>query len=134
LDPYWELGEPAEPATSSSSSQPSVVMMQDPAQNFPPAPVSSPKVIEVPLPKSADGKQVVSSQPTPPAIFILTNGQRIEAKSYLLTNEMLQVQHGRDQQTIPLNDLNFEATVAANHERGIDLEIPENRNQLTLGF
>jgi hypothetical protein len=131
LDPYWEIGEQTEPQPSSS--QQPVVIFRDSEQKAS-APAASPKVIEVMPDKTADGKQVSLANPVPPAVFILTNGQRIEAKRYLLTQDMLQVQHGRDQQTIPLDSVNLEATIAANHARGVDLQIPENRNQLTLGF
>jgi hypothetical protein len=132
LDPYWQLGEQSE--SQSSSSQQPVVVYREPAQKAASAPAASPKVIEVPWEKTADGKQVSAANPVPPAVFILTNGQRVEAKQYLLTQEMLQVQHGRDRQTIPLREINLEATIAANQARGIELQIPENRNQLTLGF
>ncbi len=133
LDPYWEIGEPEEPQTSSSA-QPAVIVVRGPEQTAPAPPAPSPKVIEVPPAKNAEGKQVAASTPTPPAVFILTNGERLEAKRYLLTQDILQIQQGRNQQTIPLDALNLPATIAANHERGIDLEVPENRNQLTLGF
>jgi hypothetical protein len=132
LDPYWEIGEPAEP--QSSPSQQPVIVYREAEQKAVSAPVASPKVIEVPLQKTADGKQLSPANPVPPAVFILTNGQRVEAKQYLLTQDMLQIQHGRDQQNIPLNQVNLEATIAANQARGIALQIPENRNHLTLGF
>jgi len=135
LDPYWELGGPAE-SEPSSPPQPQVIMVREPPQQQNPAsaPSISPKMIEVPPQKTAQGKQVAPSAPVPPAVFILTNGQRIEAQRYLLTEGMLQVQRGREQQTIPLNELNRQATIAANQARGIDLQIPENKYQLTLGF
>jgi hypothetical protein len=132
LDPYWELGEPAEAQSSPSQQQP-IIVFREPGNASPPPP-ASPQVIEVPPGKTAEGKQVSPTNPVPPAVFILKSGQRIEAQRYLLTHDTLQVQQGRDQQTIPLNEVNLEATIAANHTRGIDLHIPENRNQLTLGF
>lgn len=133
LDPYWELGEPSQ-AQASSSQQPSVIVLREPEQKAASAPPASPKVIEVPQEKTAQGKQVSPSGPVPPAVFILTDGHRVEARSYLLTQDKIQVQQGRGQQTIPLNEVNLEATVAANHARGIDLQIPDSKNQLTLGF
>jgi hypothetical protein len=133
LDPYWEIGDPADPQ-SASSQQPSVIVVREPEQKTSPAPAASPKVIEVPPETDASGKQALPVKPIPPAVFILTNGQQFEAKRYLLTQASLQVQRGRDQQTIPLNEVNLEATIAANNARGIDLQIPENSNHLTLGF
>ena len=132
LDPFWELGEPAE-SQASSSQQPSVIVVREPEQKAAFAPAASPKIIEVPS-GTAQGKQIGPSGPVPAAVFILTSGQRLEAKRYLLTENMLQVQRGRDQQNIPMNELNVEATIAANHARGIDLQIPDGKNQLTLGF
>jgi hypothetical protein len=35
---------------------------------------------------------------------------------------------------VPLSAINMDATLAANHQRGLDLQIPENRQQITLGF
>ncbi len=84
--------------------------------------------------RDAEGKQLSPAKAIPPAVFILRSGQRFEAKRYMLTQDTLQVQHGRDQQIIPINEVNLEATIAANQARGIDLQIPENKNQLTLGF
>jgi hypothetical protein len=133
LDPYWEIGDPAEPQ-SASSQQPSVIVVREPEQQASSAPAASPKVIEVPPETDAAGKQALPVKPIPPAVFILTNGQQFEAKRYLLTQGSLQVQRGRDQQTIPLNEVNLEATIAANNARGIDLQVPENKNHLTLGF
>jgi hypothetical protein len=37
------------------------------------------------------------------------------------------------QRTIPLNALDLKATIAANHERGIDLKLPTNRSEILLG-
>jgi hypothetical protein len=133
LDPYWEIGDPAEPQ-SASSQQPSVIVLREPEQKASSAPAASPKVIEVPPERDATGKEALPDKPIPPAVFILANGQQFEAKRYLLTQASLQVQRGRDQQTIPLNEVNLEATIAANNARGIDLQIPENKNHLTLGF
>ena len=38
------------------------------------------------------------------------------------------------QRTIPLSAVNLSETVAANRERGIDLKIPKNKAEITLGF
>ena len=83
-------------------------------------------------PGSADDQ--ASAKPTPPAVFILSNGQRLEATNYLLTADALKVQQGATQRSIPLSQLNMPATLAANHERGIDLHVPANNAQITISF
>ncbi len=35
---------------------------------------------------------------------------------------------------IPLNDLDMKKTLAANHERGVDLVIPKNNGEAYLSF
>ncbi len=35
---------------------------------------------------------------------------------------------------IGLDRLDLDATIAANHERGIDLRIPADRNEISLSF
>jgi hypothetical protein len=40
--------------------------------------------------------------------------------------------HGNPR-TIPMAALDLKATTAANHERGIDLKIPTNPNEILLG-
>lgn len=83
---------------------------------------------------NAQGKSQPVSSPTPPAVFILSNGDRLESSRYLLTADSLRVQQGQTQRTIPLREVNVNATVAANRERGINLTIPKNRAEITLGF
>jgi hypothetical protein len=84
--------------------------------------------------KSAPGKSQPVSSPTPPAVFILSNGDRLESSHYLLTVDSLRLQQDGGQRTIPLSAVNLEATLAANHERGVDLQIPKNKDQIMLGF
>jgi hypothetical protein len=83
------------------------------------------------LPGAADS---AASKPLPSAMFILTNGERLEAERYLLTHDNLYVTIDHQQRTIPLAMLNLNATVAADHERGIDLRIPADRNEISLSF
>ena len=96
-----------------------------------PAPVpEAPKLIEVPQAKNPGP----ASKPDPPALFILTNGERLEARRYMLTADSLHVEIARRQRTISLGQLDLDATIAANRERGIDLKIPADRNEIFLGF
>lgn len=83
--------------------------------------------------KTASKNQPVAT-PAPPAVFILSNGERVESAHYLLTFDSLRVQQGGTQRTIPLSAVNLNATIAANHERGIDLKVPTSRAQIMLGF
>ena len=92
-------------------------------------PAPNPKVIE--LPGTADS---TASKPLPPAMFILTNGERIEAQTYLLTHDKLHVTVDRQPRTIPISLLDINATLAANRERGINLRIPADRNEISLSF
>jgi len=93
-----------------------------------PTPVESPKLIEVPLPKGTVVK------PQPPALFVLTNGEKLESRRYVLSAESLQIDVNRKQRTIPISQLNVDATIAANQERGIELSVPQDRSSLFVGF
>ena len=73
------------------------------------------------------------ASPPQPVVFILSSGERLESSHYLLSTDSLQVQQGETQRTIPLSDLNVDATIAANRARGVDLKIP-SKNQVMLGF
>jgi hypothetical protein len=97
-------------------------------ERVPATPVESPKLIEVPLPKDAVVK------PQPPALFVLTNGEKLESRRYVLSAESLQIDIDRKQRTIPLSELNVDATIAANQQRGIELSIPQDRSSLFVGF
>jgi hypothetical protein len=95
------------------------------------APVAeAPRLIEVPLNKEADSP----AKPEPPTLFVLANGERLEASRYTLTADSIRVEVGREERTISLAKLNIDATVAANRERGIDLMIPRDKNQLFVSF
>jgi hypothetical protein len=74
------------------------------------------------------------SAPPPPAIFILKNGERLESSRYTMTADAVRVQQGEAERTIPISALNLEATNAANHARGLDLQIPTSKNQMILSF
>jgi hypothetical protein len=92
-------------------------------------PVPEPKVIEIP----AVANQA-PAKPAPPTIFILSNGERLETKRFLLRANDLSVMIDRRQRTIPLDQLDLDATVAANRDRGITLEIPLDPNEISLRF
>jgi hypothetical protein len=70
----------------------------------------------------------------PPTIFILINGERLESRRFLLTASDLSLNVNRCYRSIPLQMLNLDATIAANRERGIDLRVPTDRNEISLSF
>ena len=84
--------------------------------------------------KSAMSQNQPAPSLTPPAVFILSNGERLESSHYVLTVNSLRVQQGETQRTIPLSAVNLDATIAANHEKGIDLKIPKNNSEVLLSF
>lgn len=84
--------------------------------------------------KGAHAKDMAPSKPVPAAVFILSNGERLESGDYVMTNDSLRLDQKGTQRTIPLSSLNVNATVAANRERGLDLKIPSNKGQMTISF
>ena len=134
--PYWDYVDfppsdnsygPEGPDPGYAQNQPSgsVMVVRD---NAPRPPAQSPKLVEIPLANDAQAK------PVPPALFVLTNGEKLESRRYVLSANSLQVDVGRRQRTIPISQLNVDATIAANQQRGIDISFPQDRNSLFLGF
>ena len=76
----------------------------------------------------------LTGKPTPPTVFILSDGTRLESSHYELTAQNLVLEEGTAQRTIPLTALDRKATVAENQKRGIDLKIPTSQSQITLSF
>lgn len=104
-----------------------------PPQGQPPVarevPPVEPQIIEIP-----GGVRKAPADPLPPAIFLLANGERLEARRYMLTADYLYVTVDRQRRTIPLGMLDLGATIAANRQRGIDLSIPADHHEISLGF
>ena len=92
------------------------------------------KQVQVWQAKDARVKDAAPSKPLPPAVFILSNGDRVESSDYFITSDSLQLDQNGNPRTIPLSALNASATVAANRQRGIDMKIPENKAQITISF
>jgi hypothetical protein len=95
----------------------------------PEPPIPKAQVIEIPGVADSTAAKVL-----PPTIFVLANGERLETRRYVLTASNLSVRIDRQQRTVPLDMLDVNATIAANHENGIDLRIPADRNEISLGF
>jgi hypothetical protein len=127
-EPFWY----EQPYAEATGGPAPVVVVQQRAegqqrtQELPPA---KPLVIEVPGVASSTAPKTM-----PPTIFILANGERVEARRFLLTTSNLSVSVDRHERTIPLDMLDIKATIAANRERGIDLRIPADRNEISLSF
>jgi thiol-disulfide isomerase/thioredoxin len=74
------------------------------------------------------------TRPLPPTVFVLSSGERLEVRHYTITDGSLRIDAEGHQRTIPLAALDLKATMAANHERGIDLKIPTHQNEILLRF
>jgi hypothetical protein len=113
---------PAEAVTNGPA--PPVVISRTPEP-----PVPKAQVIEIPgVANSVPAKML------PPTLFILANGERLETRRYVLTASHLSVNIERRQRTLPLDMLDINATITANRERGIDLQIPTDRTEISLSF
>jgi hypothetical protein len=87
------------------------------------------KLIEIPL-----GPSTPLAKPRQPTVFVLKSGERIEIRRYTILGGLLRLTVGGKQRTIPLIDLDLKASTAANQERGINLKIPTNPNEVVMGF
>jgi hypothetical protein len=92
-------------------------------------PIPKAQVIEVPGARNSGAVKAL-----PPTVFILANGERLETRRFVLTASLLSVSIDRQLRTVPLDMLDVSATVASNRERGIDLQIPDDRNQISVRF
>ena len=96
---------------------------------MPEPPPTKPLVIEIP-----GAANSTAARTSPPTIFILANGERLEARRFVLTASNLSVSIERQQRSVPFGMLDVNATITANHERGIDLRIPADRSEISLSF
>jgi thiol-disulfide isomerase/thioredoxin len=94
--------------------------------------VSSPKMIE--LPPAPSARRSRPQKPSPKTIFVLANGERLESGEYTMEAGILHVTLGGERRAIALSALDQKATTALNRQRGIDLKIPQSRNEVYVGF
>jgi thiol-disulfide isomerase/thioredoxin len=75
-----------------------------------------------------------SKPAAPPAatVFVLSNGERVETHDYVLTEDSVRMTVGGLQRSIAMSDIDMKASIAANHERGIELKRP-SRHEVFLG-
>jgi hypothetical protein len=104
-----------------------VVEYREPTRPTPPR--EGPKVTEV-----TTSKEASPGKPQAPTVFVLTDGEKLESHEYLLTASSLRIDVGRQRRIIPVRQLNIDASLAANHERGIELTFPRNSGTIFLGF
>lgn len=132
LVPYFLPFDYEEPYTEAVATEPApaVIILQPAQQSRPPeSPPARPQLIEVTGGASSQPRKV-----TPPTLFILTNGERLETERFVLTSSDLSVMINRQQHRIPVTMLDINATVSANRERGIELRIPADPSEISLGF
>jgi hypothetical protein len=132
LYPLWWYDEPLDyqqPALPEESAPSGMMTQADKSRPAAPQIPAGPKITE--LPGTANP---AASKPLPPALFILTNGERIEARQYLLSYDHVQLTVDRQQRTVPLAMLDINATLAADRQRGIDLRMPAGQSEISLGF
>jgi hypothetical protein len=122
-DGYW----PEETGPELASAEAPPVVIRGPSERERPPAVAH--IIEIP--GAADPKDV---KPPVPAVFVLTDGERLEAERFLLTASSLLVYVDRRERIIPWETLDLDATIFANRERGISLRIPADRNEILLSF
>ncbi len=115
---------------------PPVIVVRDaPASTAPAAPVqvaaAEPKLIEV----SPSTTMFSSGTKTSPAIFVFKNGKRLESQNYTITDTVLTLKEPhRPAMRVLLDQLDIDATVAENRRRGLNLQFPENRSEILIGF
>ena len=128
-DEPYEYDQPYAEAGTNEPAPPVVILQTDDRQARAPEPPAKAQVIEIPGAANATVAKTL-----PPTIFILANGEQLETRRFVLTASNLSVSIERQQRTIPLDMLDVNATVAANQQRGIDLRIPNDRNEISLSF
>ena len=107
-----------------------VILQPDERQSrTPEPPAPKPLVIEIP-----GATNSTPAKMSPPTIFILASGERLETRRFVLTASDLSFSIDRQQRTVPFDRLDINATIIANHERGIDLRIPADRTEISLSF
>ncbi len=91
--------------------------------------VESPKLIEVP-----QDDTTYTPRPKVVAVFVFTNGNRIESDDYLITKDALFINKNGRKTRYPINTIDRAATKAANASRGVDIVFPKSRSEFNLDF
>jgi len=91
--------------------------------------VESPKLIQVPQDDST-----YTPRPKIVAVFVFTNGNRIESDDYLITKDTLFINNNGQKTRYPINTVDRAATKAANESRGVDIVFPKSKSEFNLDF
>lgn len=89
----------------------------------------SPKLIEVP---QDDATYTV--RPKTVAVFVFTDGTRIESDDYLITKDALFINKDGQKTRYPINTVDRAATKATNQGRGVDIVFPKSKSEFNLDF
>jgi hypothetical protein len=93
--------------------------------------IAQPKMIEVPG-SSAVGTSAAQASPV---VIVMRDGQRRELTRYTITGAYLyDSSKALETSRIPIDQLDLEATVHANAERGVPFAIPSQRNEVVVRF
>lgn len=91
--------------------------------------VESPKLIQVP-----QDETTYAQHPRVAAVFVFTNGHRIESDDYLITKDALFINKDGQKTRYQINSLDRAATKAANEGRGVDVLFPKSKSEFNLDF
>jgi hypothetical protein len=127
--PDYETGWPQGEENPQEANRPPLVRIHDENRDREPVPPLPAQVIDIP-----STSKNTETKPLPATVFVLTNGEKLETQRYLLTASGVSLTVHRDQRMIPLQMIDLDATIAANRDRGIDLRIPNDRNEVSLRF
>ena len=131
--PDYQATSYGKPETVQAPRDPAVPLVTEQREDVPVAtrekPLPKSQVIDIP--RAVNSKDARLQSPT---IFILTNGERLESRRFLLSASNLYLRIDGHHRTIPIEMLDVQATMAANRQHGIDLRIPADRNEIVLSF
>jgi len=92
------------------------------------------KTVKVWQEKHGRVQEATAAKTDPPAVFVLSNGERVEATHYSVTVNSLRIEDEGKERTIPTSALNVNATLAANNERGVSVKIPTDKTEVMVSF
>jgi hypothetical protein len=123
--------EPGKAQAPTSDAKTPATKSTDDAKKTKDAPpvVPSPKLIEVP-----QDDPTYTPRPKTTAVFVFTDGNRVESDEYLITKDALFVTKGGQKTRYPINTVDRNATKAANEGRGVDINFPKSKSEFNLDF
>ena len=69
-----------------------------------------------------------------PTLFVLSNGNHLEGRRYMLTADFVDIEVGGQRRRVPVSELNIQQTIAANLARGIEIKVPHDTSEVFLSF